>query len=295
MNSTMQEQGWALVVHGGAKDIPEREARTNREGVLEAARAGGEVLRSGGSALDAIEAAIRVLEDLPVFNAGRGSCLNSAGKVEMSAGIMDGRDLAVGGVADLRNVRNPIIVARRVLAVREVFLVGEGARAFAIETGSQTVPDSYLTDTPREAAEHDTVGAVALDKDGNLAAGTSTGGLPGMRPGRVGDSPIAGCGFYADNHTGGVSLSGDGESLIRVGAATRIMMRMDDDDPDRAILSVLERLPHVGGASGDGGAIAIRKDGTMGWHHNSPNFAVAIVTEAMAEPTAWLSKDEANV
>jgi beta-aspartyl-peptidase (threonine type) len=162
----------------------------------------------------------------------------------------------------------------------------------AEERGIERASDEYLKDTPREAAEHDTVGAVALDVEGNFAAGTSTGGLPGKRAGRVGDSPIAGAGFYADNNVGGVSLSGDGESIIRVSVAARIMAEMQDLGPEEASRRALERLPAVGGEDGNGGAIAIRSDGTIGWHHNSPQFAVALVTSDMDQPSAWLTKQE---
>ncbi|MGZ2412282.1 L-asparaginase / beta-aspartyl-peptidase [Sphingomonas sp. F9_3S_D5_B_2] len=283
---------WALIIHGGAKEIHPDEEQANRSGLMEAVQAGERVLRSGGGAIDAVEAAIRVLEDLPIFNAGRGSCLNAAGEIEMCSGLMDGRNLGVGAVAGIRNVRNPVSLARHVLSEHEVLLAGEGAMAFAREKGVEFAPDEYLLDTPRAAAEHDTVGAVALDAQGNIAAGTSTGGLPGKRVGRVGDSPIAGAGFYAENAVGGVSLSGDGESIIRVSVAARIMAAMPTLGPDQAALRALEMLPQVGGADGDGGAIVIRSDGSICWQHNSSHFAVALVTSEMDGPGAWLSKEE---
>jgi beta-aspartyl-peptidase (threonine type) len=192
----------------------------------------------------------------------------------------------------VKNIRNPVRLARQVLGEPEVLLVGPGAMAFADERNIERASDEYLKDAPRPAGEHDTVGAVALDIHGDVAAGTSTGGLPGKRAGRVGDSPIAGAGFYADNTVGGVSLSGDGESIIRVSVAARIMADMPDLGPEEASRRALARLPAVGGEDGDGGAIAVRSDGTIGWHHNSPQFAVALITSDMERPSAWLTKQE---
>ncbi|HWT12163.1 MAG TPA: isoaspartyl peptidase/L-asparaginase family protein [Allosphingosinicella sp.] len=288
---------WALIVHGGAKEMAPGEEAANRDGVLRSAEAGAAVLRSGGSALDSVETAIRMLEDLPVFNAGRGSVANAAGEVEMCAGLMDGRDLSVGAVGAIRQVRNPISVARRLIREKEVILVGEGALLFALEHGAETVPDEVLlAEEEKESLAqcHDTVGAVALDLGGNLAAGTSTGGLTGARVGRIGDSPLPGSGLYADNHAGAVAFSGDGESIARLALAARVMARIADLGPEQAVRDALERLPHVGGAEGDGGGIAIAKDGRVGWWHNSPHFAVAVAASGMAEASAWLKKGEAE-
>jgi beta-aspartyl-peptidase (threonine type) len=290
-----EEGRWALIVHGGAKEMEPGEEEDNRSGVLEAARAGLEVLEEGGSAVDAVEASIRILEDLPVFNAGRGSALNEAGEIEMCSGLMDGRDLSVGAVGAIRNVRNPVSVARRLLGEKEILLVGEGAALFARRSGCEMVPDEALmTKTRREALEHlhDTVGAVAMDRGGNLAAGTSTGGLTGARVGRIGDSPLPGNGLYADNHVGAVSFSGDGESIARLALAAQVMASLGRDGPEEAIRKAVGQLPGVGGASGDGGGIAIAKDGRIGWAHNSPHFVVAYATGDMAEPAAFLKKDE---
>jgi beta-aspartyl-peptidase (threonine type) len=276
---TYPEEGrWALIVHGGAKEMEPGEEEDNRDGVLEAARAG-----------------IKVLEDLPVFNAGRGSALNEAGEIEMCSGLMDGKDLSVGAVGAIRNVRHPVSVARRLLPEKEIFLVGEGALLFAKSEGLETVPDEALmTRTRRDALEHlhDTVGAVAMDKGGNLAAGTSTGGLTGAKVGRIGDSPLPGNGLYADNHIGAVSFSGDGESIARVALASQVMASMERLGPEEAIRKAVEQLPGVGGAGGDGGAIAIAKDGRIGWAHNSPAFAIAYASGDSPEPRAFLSKDE---
>jgi beta-aspartyl-peptidase (threonine type) len=289
------EGGWALIVHGGAKDMEPGEEADNRSGVIEAARAGASVLEGGGSAVDAVEAAIRVLEDLPVFNAGRGSALNEAGEIEMCSGLMDGRDLAVGAVGAIKYVRNPVTVAKRLLQEKEILLVGEGATLFAKKSGLEVVPsEALITETRREALEqmHDTVGAVAMDSGGNLAAGTSTGGLTGAKVGRIGDSPMPGNGLYADNHIGAVSFSGDGESIARLALAAQVMATIGEDGPEESIRKAVEQLPGVGGANGDGGAIAIGKDGRIGWAHNSPAFAIAYASGDSPEPVAFLKKDE---
>jgi beta-aspartyl-peptidase (threonine type) len=290
-----KEGRWALIVHGGAKEMEPGEEDANRSGVIEAARAGVAVLEQGGSAVDAVEASIRVLEDLPAFNAGRGSALNEAGEIEMCSGLMDGRDLSVGAVGAIRNVRNPVSVARRLLPEKEILLVGEGATRFAEQAGLEMVPDETLmTGSRRHALEqmHDTVGAVAMDKGGNLAAGTSTGGLTGAKVGRIGDSPMPGNGLYADNHVGAVSFSGDGESIARLALAAQVMAGIGRDGPEESVRKAVEQLPGVGGASGDGGGIAIAKDGRIGWAHNSPAFVVAYASGDAPEPRAFLRKDE---
>ncbi|HEX8641497.1 MAG TPA: isoaspartyl peptidase/L-asparaginase family protein [Allosphingosinicella sp.] len=285
---------WALIVHGGAKEMQSGEEDANRAGILQAAEAGAWILKGGGSAVDAVEAAIRVLEDLPIFNAGRGSAANAAGEVEMCAGLMDGRDLSAGAVGAIRKVRNPISVARRLLGEKEVLLVGEGALLFARQHGMPTASeDELLAKEAKELATHDTVGAVALDQGGNLACGTSTGGIDGQKVGRIGDSPLPGSGLYADNHIGAVSYSGDGESIARLSLASRVMAAMEEgQDMETAIARGLEKLPGVGGVRGDGGAIGIGKDGQLAWVHNSPDFAVAYVTSDLPSPKAYLRKDE---
>jgi beta-aspartyl-peptidase (threonine type) len=290
-----QESRWALIVHGGAKEMEPDERDDNHEGIVEAAQAGRAVLERGGSAVDAVVAAISVLENLPVFNAGRGSALKEDGGVEMCSGVMDGSNLAVGAVGAIRNVRNPVTVAKDLLTEKEVLLVGEGALRFAIEKGHDQVPtEALITDTRREALKemHDTVGAVALDSGGNLAAGTSTGGLTGAKIGRVGDSPLPGSGLYADNHVGAVAFSGDGETIARLALAAQVMASIGEDGPEEAIRKAVDQLPGTGGAEADGGGIAIRKDGVIGWAHNSPDFAVAYVTSDMDAPRAFLKKDE---
>lgn len=293
---TFETEGrWALVVHGGAKKMEPGEEGDNRDGIASALQAGREILERGGDAIDAVEAAIKVLEDLPVFNAGRGSALNEAGDVEMCSGLMDGRDLSVGAVGAIKHVRHPIAVAKRLLPEKEVLIVGEGATFFAKAQGMEmAATEDLITDTRRQALVemHDTVGAVAMDKGGNLAAGTSTGGLTGAKVGRIGDSPLPGNGLYADNHIGAVAFSGDGETITRLALAAQVMASLGRDGPEAAIAKAVAQLPGTGGAEADGGAIAISKDGRVGWAHNSPAFAVAYATSDAPIPRIFLHKDE---
>jgi beta-aspartyl-peptidase (threonine type) len=291
------EGRWALIVHGGAKPWDDKEEQANRDGIRAAVEAGAGVLAGGGSALDAVEAAIRTMEDLSVFNAGKGSAPNEEGGIEMCAGIMDGRDLSAGAVGAIRSVRNPIGVARRLMAEKEIILVGEGALKFAREKGFPLATDEELKaeEEKQLAAEglHDTVGAVALDMGGNLAAGTSTGGLDGQKVGRIGDSPLPGAGLYADNHVGAVSFSGDGETIARLTLAARIMASLEDGSGmEQAIGKAVAKLPGTGGAEADGGGIGIHKDGTIGWAHNSPMFAVGYAARELGAPRVYLKKDE---
>jgi beta-aspartyl-peptidase (threonine type) len=292
-----EEGRWALIVHGGAKPWDPAEEEANRDGIRQAVEAGAAVLAKGGEALDAVEAAIRKLEDLPVFNAGRGSAPNEAGGIEMCAGLMDGRDLSAGAVGAIKQVRNPISVARKLMPEKEVILVGEGALLFAKAKGMPLATDEELKAEKEKQAiaegEHDTVGAVALDNGGNLAAGTSTGGLNGQKVGRIGDSPLPGGGLYADNHIAAISFSGDGETITRLALASRVMASVEDGQSlEAAIAKSLDKLPGTGGADADGGAIGIDKHGTLAWAHNSPMFAVAYLTAGMDEPKAFLKKDE---
>jgi beta-aspartyl-peptidase (threonine type) len=288
---------WALIVHGGAKPWDDKEEQANRDGVRAAVEAASTVLADGGSALDAVETAVRTLEDLPVFNAGKGSAPNEEGGIEMCAGIMDGRDLSAGAVGAIKSVRNPIGVARRLMAEKEVILVGDGALKFAKAEGFPLASDEELKaeEEKQLATEglHDTVGAVALDVGGNLAAGTSTGGLNGQKVGRIGDSPLPGGGLYADNHVGAVSFSGDGETIARLALAARIMASIEDGSAmEQAIAKAVAKLPGTGGADADGGGIGIHKDGTIGWAHNSPMFAVGYATAETPAAKVFLKKDE---
>ncbi|HEX8644484.1 MAG TPA: isoaspartyl peptidase/L-asparaginase family protein [Allosphingosinicella sp.] len=295
--SEAQEASWALVVHGGAKPWDESEAEANRRGIRGAAEAGANVLAQGGTAVDAVEAAIRTLEDLPVFNAGKGSAPNEVGEIEMCAGLMDGRDLSAGAVGAVKFVRNPIGVARQLMPEKEIILVGEGALKFAKEKGAALAGHEELKaeEEKQLATEglHDTVGAVALDMGGNLAAGCSTGGLSGQKVGRIGDSPLPGGGLYADNHVGAVSFSGDGETIARLTLASRVMASLENGEGmEQAIAKSVAKLPGTGGSEADGGGIGIHKDGTIGWAHNSPMFVVSYVTSGMGEPRIYLKKGE---
>src|SRR5882762_2153280 len=251
--SSVKENKIGLVVHGGAgtmergKMTPERE-HEYRAGIENALRAGWDILQHGGSSLDATEAAVRVLEDDPLFNAGKGSVFTAAAANEMDAAIMDGKTLGAGAVAAVEHVRNPISLARLVMEKSpHVMMVGTGAEEFAKTQGVKLVPPYYFWTErrwrayEREKAREDsgktgvapgvekkfgTVGAVALDKAGNLAAGTSTGGTDMKRYGRVGDSPIIGAGTYANNLSCAVSGTGDGEFFIRNNVAADICARV---------------------------------------------------------------------
>lgn len=285
--------GWALVLHGGAKEIVPVKEEPNRAGCRAAAKAGAAVLAGGGSAVEAVEAAIRVLEEDPTFNAGFGADLNADGAVELDAGIMDGGSFDVGAVAGVAGVRHPISVARALLAEPPVLLVAEGARRFAASRSAELcAPEALISEEQAQGfagANHDTVGCVARDAHGRIAAGTSTGGLTGTLPGRVGDSPMPGCGFYADDAVGGVSLSGTGEDIARMMLAARIMRGLEDQEPTDAVRASLRQLERI---DGEAGAIAIDAAGRIGWAHNSPHFAVAMVTAGMTEPRVFLRKDE---
>jgi L-asparaginase / beta-aspartyl-peptidase len=290
----MSDRRWAIILHGGAKEIAPEEQEAHREGVRAALTAGIAVLQRGGTAVEAVEAAIRVLEDNPTFNAGHGSALNSEGRIEMDAGLMEGAGLQVGAVAALRCVRHPISIARQLLSEAPVLLVGDEARHFAAEKGAELCDEADLRPSRpprRAAAARDTVGCVALDMTGHLAAGTSTGGLDGQAPGRVGDSPLPGCGLYADDTVGGVSLSGDGEAIIRVIAASRIVQGMAAEHPQRAVEAGIAALQRV---DGEAGAIAIDRRGRFGWAHNTPHFAVGSAANDGTVRVHLAKSEEAN-
>ncbi|MBP6789121.1 MAG: isoaspartyl peptidase/L-asparaginase [Candidatus Promineofilum sp.] len=270
----------ALVVHGGAGGWNDSgdsltEARRACE---EAAAAGRAVLARGGSALDAVETAVIILEDCPALDAGRGSYPNAEGFVEMDALIMDGRDLSLGAIAAIQRVRHPISLARRVmLDSGHHLLVGPGAELFADSIGFPRcdVGDLLVGNGPgadplpeTSAALGDTVGAVALDAYGNLAAATSTGGTRHKRPGRVGDSPLVGCGAYADNWTAGVSATGYGEALMRVVISKRVCdlvgIGLSAAAACAAAIKLLEER-----TGGEGGLIAVDAHGQVGYAFNT--------------------------
>jgi beta-aspartyl-peptidase (threonine type) len=276
---------WALMVHGGAKTIPPEQAGAHRAGCLAAVRAGQSVLEAGGSAVDAVVAAIRVLEDDPTFNAGVGSAPNAEGDIECDAAVVDGRTLDVGAVAALRGVRNPITAAHALLRDPTVLLVGKGAHRFAAEKGLELCgPDDLRGDAP---GCEDTVGCVVLDRNGCMAAGTSTGGLEGVRPGRLGDSPIPGCGLAAEDGLGAVSFSGSGESILRLTLAARVMHDLTPYGL-AAGRRAIELMPRVGG---EAGCILLDAQGAPAMVHNSPGFAVAYAS-ARREARSFLHQDE---
>jgi beta-aspartyl-peptidase (threonine type) len=281
----------AIAVHGGAFDIPVAERDRFREGCLAAARAGWRALHDGGTALDAVEAAVRDLEDSGIFGAGRGSALSEEGVIELDAGMMDGERLAVGSVASVVGVPHPITLARRVLESPFAVFTGAGAKRFAEQTGVETCDPAELASDAERAIwadrvrnpdpdwvgtlfGRDTVGAIALDRAGNLAAGTSTGGMPFKPPGRVGDSPFIGAGLYADNETGAVSTTGHGERIIPVVLAKRAADLMGEGlDPQEAAERALATLARVRGV---GGLISMNRQGRVGVAWNTPAMAHAV-------------------
>ena len=277
----MADRAWSLIVHGGARTIAPELQAANRRGCLAAAQRGGAILQAGGTALQAAEQAVRELEDDPTFNAGTGSVPTSSGQIEMDAAIMDGSSLEIGAVAALRGVSNPVSVARMLLKEKTVLLVGEGAQTFMAEQGfAASSPSPCSTAEP----QCDTVGCVARDAHGNIAVATSTGGLTGQHPGRVGDAPIPGSGFYADNQAGGVAISGDGESILRVFLAARVILQMQEMAPTESATTALAALDRIGG---EAGIIAVGQDGRFGFAHNGIPFG--IVTRRRRHPAgrAW--------
>lgn len=275
MRDSGEAPRWAVIVHGGAKAIKPELVERNRAGCCRAAEAAARLLAEGGTAVAAAEAAVRHLEDDPVFNAGFGSVLTSDGAVEMDAAIMDGSTLQIGGVANVRRLRNPVSVAAAMLPEREVLIAGEGAERFAFNNGFELCDPATMVSPEALASEvaHDTVGCVVLDTTGRLAAATSTGGLPGKHPGRIGDSPIPGCGLYADDQCGAVSLSGVGESIMRLTLAAQVTRLLESHGAAEAAERAIAMLDRVGG---DAGAIVVSRDGGLGVAHNSPHFAVAL-------------------
>jgi len=301
------DKKFGLVIHGGAGTIdrskmtPERE-QEYRESLRRALSGGYDILKAGGSSLDAVEAAVRFLEDDPHFNAGKGAVFTDAGTNELDAAIMDGKTLKAGAVANLRHIRNPISLARMVMEKSEhaiksprvgpLLITGEGAERFAKENGVELVDQKYFFTQERwdalqkvkeaekggGAAEkkfiisdqdrHGTVGAVALDKNGNLAAATSTGGTTNKKAGRVGDSPIIGGGTYASNATCAVSCTGDGEYFIRAVVAYDVSALMEYRGMKLAdaAQSALDKAKRLGG---EGGLIAIDKEGNIALPFNS--------------------------
>ena len=292
----------SLIVHGGAWDIPDEAVDACKAGCLEALGKGWKILAGGGHAVDAIEAAIVVLEDAPVFDAGFGSHLNAEGRVECDAIVMDGATLRSGAAAGLQRVKNPIRAARAIYEqCRHMMLISDGAETFAKENGvplcqpeelvSEAEWEAYLRCSQDEhAAEHHrgheqgTVGAVAIDKEGRLFAATSTGGTCCKLPGRVGDSPLIGCGCYADSAAGGVSCTGYGEAIMKI-----VMAKTAADflrNPPRELSTSKEIADHAARKSvkllgergrGTGGLILLDREGTPALAFNTPRMAYGYV------------------
>jgi beta-aspartyl-peptidase (threonine type) len=310
----------AVIVHGGAWDIPNDLVDAHREACLAAVRAAWAALRTGGTALDAVEGAIVEMENHPDLDAGVGSFLNADGEVELDAGLMDGTTLKVGSIAAARRIRHPIRLARAVMESEHVLLVASGAEQFAREKGVERCPSARLVvprelerwetiraggvydvrqafidadkgeadrDVPDLVPPGDTVGAVALDARGNIAAGTSTGGTPFKRPGRVGDSPLVGCGYYADSKWGGVSCTGWGEGIMRLVLAKATVDRMARPSlrtagrADRAARWAVDHLARIDGL---GGVILLDHQGNVGCAFNTPRMAYAYMREGLEAP-----------
>ena len=287
----------SLIVHGGAWSIPDSELENCRAGCRRALEAGWKILSGGGSALDAVEAVIVTLEDDPVFDAGIGSHLNRDGRVQLDAIVMDGTTLKAGAVAAVERVRNPIRLARRVLEKSEhMMLAGAGAEQFALEHGlGLCSPEELILERERQgwlrcaaSGEHKlgrhfgeltgTVGAVAMDRAGNLIAGTSTGGTCCKFPGRVGDSPLIGCGCYADAEAGGVSCTGWGEAIMRIvmakTVADSLRAGLSGHDAAQRGIELLARR-----TKGTGGIVLLDREGNPGFAFNTSHMACGFVAE----------------
>jgi beta-aspartyl-peptidase (threonine type) len=295
----------AIIVHGGAWKIPKDLAKPCLEGVERAAIVAMNRLLEVNSALDAVELAVKCMEDNPTFDAGVGSVLNAEGEIELDAAIMDGKTLNAGAVAAVRGVRNPISLARRVMEnSNHVFLVGEGANKFAALQGFEKFDGLVVerelerwkklhekySETMKFSEKNGTVGAVAIDSHGNVAAATSTGGIPTSTggipfklPGRVGDSSLIGCGLYADSKVGGVSATGHGESIIKI-ALSKVVCELLGRGltAQKAADESVKRLERK--INGRGGVIVLDRKGNVGISYNTPKMARAYITEGTDVP-----------
>ena len=293
-----------VVVHGGAWAIPDGLVESSVKGVQEAADKAWSVLSANGSALDAVEEAVRCLEDNPTFDAGRGAVLNEDGKVEMDAIIMDGKNLKCGAVACVSGIANPVSLARLVMDKTDhVLLVGAGAERIWDEAGYTRVTDDYLVteaarqefqhfmkfdkavvslfntqpveERPTDTLDHETVGAVVVDAKGDIACATSTGGITGKKVGRVGDTPIVGSGAYCDNSVGAASTTGHGESIMKVTLARKALWLMErGKTPKEAAQEALAEM-HMK-VSGCGGIIIVNPDGHTGIHFTTKRMPWAV-------------------
>ncbi|MAI71829.1 MAG: DUF4440 domain-containing protein [Rhodopirellula sp.] len=292
-----EKPNWAIVIHGGAGSDPQKwnDAKTKiREaGLHRALTAGRDALAKGSNALDTVELVIRILEDDAAFNAGRGAVLTKEGKVELDASIMDGKTRACGAVAGVTATRNPINLARLVMTeTPHVLLAGKGANQFAEQQEVPLVsPDYFLSKArfPESKPHFGTVGCAALDSDGNLAAGTSTGGTSKKLPGRVGDSPIVGAGTYAANDTCAVSGTGVGEEYIRNSVAYDVAARMRyaNESIEDAVTVIMQKTLQTG----VGGIIALSKDGKIVMQHNTPGMSCGAADSTGRFETHLILKD----
>lgn len=310
--------GLAIVVHGGAGAILPERHEAARAGCAAAAAEGWRVLHNGGSALDAIVAAIRALEDNPGFNAGTGSVLTEDGRAQLDAGLMDGTTLDVGAIAGVERIKNPSVLARAVLRSPHVLLVGAGAELFAERAGIglcdprelvtpaqyarwqrgyaegdhiNIAPDAADVGQALAAAihaddtKHGTVGAVAIDAEGHIAAGASTGGMAAKHPGRVGDTPLVGAGYYAEDGIGGASSTGHGEHFIRLLLAKRATDVLVSGGA--AQVAATEAIRTLGRRTGGtGGLIVLDREGRVGLARNTHSMAYAYMSEDLTQPIA---------
>ncbi|MDE2180037.1 MAG: isoaspartyl peptidase/L-asparaginase [candidate division NC10 bacterium] len=291
---TARSFGPVILVHGGAGKVAPDLVEARRAGVRAAVVNGWQALAAGGSAVEAVEQAVKMLEDDPAFNAGRGACLNRDGEIELDASIMDGRNLAAGAIGAVKRIANPVTLARAVMeAGGSVLLVGEGARQFAAAVGiKECVADALVTERQRARwatlREEDTegvgtVGAVALDRGGHLAAATSTGGLALKAPGRVGDSALIGCGTYADDQLGAASCTGNGEAIIKLALAkTALEFLQMGEEPMAAARRAVGELTARTGA--EAGIILLDRYGRIGIARNTAQMACACIRNDNADP-----------
>lgn len=297
---------FAIVIHGGAgyitpDNIDSTRAQAYRDTLNLALEAAYTILDEGGSAVDAIQACISILEDCYLFNAGRGSVYNSVAQQEMDASIMEGNSLNSGAVAGVRTIKNPILAARLVMdSSKHVMFAGRGAEKFAQEQGLQIVDSSYFYE-PRgydriqkkiKESKHGTVGAVAIDRNGNIAAATSTGGMFNKKWNRIGDSPIIGAGTYANNNSCGISCTGTGEFFIRTVAAHAVASRVEhkSETLQEAMRFVLdEQIKNLGG---EGGMIGIDKHGHIAYYFNTPGMFRAYRTAGSEEKIELFGVDK---
>lgn len=286
--------GPVILIHGGAGKVASDLVELRRTGIQTAAMNGWQVLTAGGSAVEAVEQAVKTLEDDPAFNAGRGACLNRDAEIELDASIMDGRNLAAGAIGVVKRIANPVTLARAVMeAGGPLLLVGEGARQFAAAAGiKECAADALVTERQRTRwatlREEDTegvgtVGAVALDQAGHLAAATSTGGLPLKAPGRVGDSALIGCGTYADDQLGAASCTGNGEAIIKLVLAKSALefLRMGEEPMEAARRAVRALTDRTGG---EVGIILLDQYGRIGVARNTAQMICAFIREGNTAP-----------